>query len=218
MSHRVQLDCLKQGSIDSHNWSVRTLTIDRHTGTLIISRRGRPEVTFYHALRPSVVQRWPHFCADATPDDFHSVEAKRTLCISGVTAAVPDFAEEEVALVGIPLPLTNIEATTAMTEAQQQRETVSYASAGASRSGKRRRCTPGSYDAWMLQFPSKVLYDVAVQILMEMPRVRFQESVNEHHFCMKVPRYQVFSTMSLSVLPPSANMSSVQRKATARSH
>lgn len=167
MLARVQLDCLEQGSLDSTNWSTRTLTIDTHTATLTISRCNHPANMFYHTLKLSTVQLWPHFCADATHDDFNSIEAKRTLCIFGTTAAVPDFTEEEVALVAIPLPLSAEGETAVMRhllQVQEQHHLV-YPLIRTDTVHNQRRTTLGGYDAWILRFPSKALYDVAVRML-----------------------------------------------------
>lgn len=148
------------------------LTVDRPTATLIISQRGCPENTLYHALQPSVVQQWPHFCPDTTDDDFNSVEARRTLCVLGTVAAVPELAVEEVALVGIPLPA---ESASAAVEAAVAHPAVAHTPQSISSVRKARRCTPGKYDVWILRFASKVSYDVAVHMLREMPAVRFTE-------------------------------------------
>lgn len=198
MSDRVQIDCLKQGAFDSANWSARVLTIDSRTGTLTISRRGHPENTFYHALRPTSVQQWPHFCMTAIDDDYYSVEAKRTICFLGRTVPVPNFTEEEVALVGIPLSASAVAAGTTSPpstpqwpemqhhdeesehneELQDAPEVIRSAPqrlplTTTASSGKQRREKLNRFDAWVLRFPSKVAYDVAVHMLQDMFDVHF---------------------------------------------
>lgn len=170
MSNRVQMECAKQGSIDATKWSSRVLTVDTNTSTLTISRRGHPENLFYHSLKPSIIQLWPYFYADATHDDFYSVEAKRTLCILGTVAPVPDFVVEEVALVGIPLPLST---TDVPLETAMQVQAVDYAAHRGGAVEKRRENTAGTRDAWVLRFDSKVSYDVVLKMLGGMPGLRF---------------------------------------------
>lgn len=170
MTDRVQIPCLKQGVVDGNTWSNRVLTMDRQSGTLTISRHNHPNNIFYHSLKPSVVQRWPHFCMDAIYNDCFSTEAKRTLCVSGTTSAVPDFSSEEMAFVAVPISSSSL-ATPMQREAASTG--LSFASVDPTRKRKQRSGKVGGFDAWMLRFPSKESYEVAVQMLAVMEGVRF---------------------------------------------
>jgi hypothetical protein len=186
MSDRVQVDCLKQGAVDTTKWSTRVLTVDSRTGTLTISRRGHPESVFYHSLKPSKVQRWPHFCPTAIDDNFSSTEAKRTVVVFGTTERVPDFTEEEVALVGIPLPPSSLlrdavsQTSSSYPEAAQAElpRRIPERLPSATTANKPSRNTVrheklGKFDVWVLRFPSKAAYNVAMHMLRNVLDVTF---------------------------------------------
>ncbi|KPA74437.1 hypothetical protein ABB37_09128 [Leptomonas pyrrhocoris] len=189
----VQMECVKQSTHRIGSWSPRVLTMDRQSGTLTISRHQHPTDVFYHTLLPSAVQTWPHFSLEMLNDDYYSNEAKLTLCIFGTTAAVPDVAAEEVAVVGIPLPsshagmaalsgtsfpppsLPPAAAYTPLTAVAVNNTSAAVATRVTNRS---RREKPGKFDAWVLRFTSKAPYNVAVQALAQLPGVKFSKKEN----------------------------------------
>lgn len=194
MLDRVQFDVLKQGSVDSGSWSERVLTIDTRTRTMTISRRGHPEVLLYHAVQPATVQEWPHFCREVIADTFHSREAKRTVCILGTTAAVPEGRRREAALVGIPLPFSSSSRSSrgsAATPSPSASPALSFqlaerspltpldspsTTAAAETTSPVEGCRRekfGCFDSWVLRFPSRISRDVAVQMLRSMSGVKF---------------------------------------------
>jgi hypothetical protein len=189
-SRTVQMDCLKQSTNNNDSWSTRVLTLDRQTNTLTVSRHRHPSDVFYHSLRPSAVQTWPHFSLETINDDFYSTEAKLTLCILGNVAAVPNFAVNEVALVGVTLPnITEVVAGLPGTSYPPPEYHPAYAAGDATRVGtttaaatggirRVRREKPGKFDAWVVRFQSKLAYDVALQMLIQMPDVTFSTKQN----------------------------------------
>lgn len=211
-SSRVQMECTKQSTFSADSWSRRILTVDRPSCTLTVSRHHHLRDVFYHALRVSAVQTWPHFSLDLINDDFYSREAKLTLCVLGTVAAVPDFtvADDAVALVGIPLPNTQ-EVMSALPEvsyppaefhADEPTSTISTTTTTTLNTtvvsvtgdgqltgltpltavggmGKTRREKPGKFDAWVLRFESQTAYDVAVQMLGQLPGVKFSKKPSQ---------------------------------------
>ena len=183
MFDRVQVECLKQGTFASTKWTPRILTTDARTGTITISRRGHPENVFYHSLRPTTVQPWPHFCRDVFEDNFYSWKTKLTLCILGTTAPVPDFTMREVALAGIPLPPSAaVEAMQLVQYSHQQHQqphvtqlvrTLDPSAPGDVSVGRAKCERAGRSTVWVLRFSSRVSYDVAVHMLREVLHVDF---------------------------------------------
>lgn len=222
-SSRVQMDCLKQSTCNVDNWSQRVLTVDRGSSTLTISRHHHPTDVFYHSLRPSEVQTWPHFSTEIFNDDFYSAEAKLTLCVLGTTAAVPDFTAsqtgEEVALVGIPLPLSNVEAASLpetpypppdYTPAPPPGAHVSIPAAGLvtiaptpTEKGRTRREKPGKFDVWVLRFASKTAYAVALHMLSQLPNVKFSRTQSRPgvHAGGKQPSFTAGRLGLLTIVP-----------------
>lgn len=173
------MECLKQSTHNTDSWSTRVVTVDRLSGTLTVSRHRHPSDVFYHSLRPTVVQTWPHFSTETMNDDFYSTEAKLTLCILGTVASVPDFAAaEEVALVGIALPRTS-EVIAELPDAvyppppYTPATAASIAAPSTSVTGRVRREKVGTFDAWVVRFVSKAAYNVALHMLSELPEVTF---------------------------------------------
>lgn len=158
--------------MDGNSWSKRVLTLDTHTSTLTISRNHHPNNVFYHAIKPAVVQRWPHYCMDAIHNDCYSTEAKRTVCVIGRAVDVPDFsATDEMAFVAIPIPSSSL-----VTPMQREASATgaAFTSGGAdAQKRKQRRVQGAAFDAWMLRFTSQESYEVAVRMLEAMNGVTF---------------------------------------------
>lgn len=188
-SSRVQMECLKQSTHSADSWSTRVLTLDTATATLTISRHHHPDNVFYHSLTPSAVQTWPHFSRELVNDDFYSKEARLTLCVLGTVAAVPDFREEEVALLAIPMPpATAVSTEVTETAFPPPDYTPAMAAphtavgvtdtAAATAMGKMRKEKPGTFDAWVLRFTTKAAYVVALQVVGLLPHVQFAQSAS----------------------------------------
>lgn len=182
-SSRVQIECVKQSTHNVDSWSARVVTLDTATSTLTVSRHRRPSDVFYHSLQPSIVQTWPHFSNELVSDDFYSREAKLTLCVLGTVAAVPEFREDEVALLAIPVPPASAEILEAAGTAYPPSEYTSITAAAAASAttntlaaGKTRREKAGKFDAWVLRFPTKAAYTVALQVLGQLPGLRFAQA------------------------------------------
>ncbi|KAK7201507.1 hypothetical protein NESM_000214500 [Novymonas esmeraldas] len=175
MSKAIQFVVLKQGSIESGNWTQRVLTIDTKSNTVTISRKQHPSDVLYHSLEVVRVQTWPRYKASDMAGQFNSLKAKMTLRIFGKQVPVPKVNVEvvtaaEVAEIlrvpsvpsGISLDASlNIERPPAASAVIPSKVKKAPAASAADTSDD--LC-----DSWMIRFTSIDSYELAVMLLRNM--------------------------------------------------